>query len=85
MGKYFDAFLYLANWGTRQLMIRLPAHLLDVKTAERYCAGDVADVWTVNDHVVIDLISEDESGDWEGSGEGWLTSIHPGPRRAGLG
>jgi hypothetical protein len=22
--RYFDAFLYLANWGTRQLMFRLP-------------------------------------------------------------
>jgi hypothetical protein len=24
MERYFDAFLYLANWGTRQLMFRLP-------------------------------------------------------------
>lgn len=24
MEKYFDAFVYLANWGTRELMFRLP-------------------------------------------------------------
>jgi hypothetical protein len=24
MERYFDAFLYLANWGTRRLMFRLP-------------------------------------------------------------
>lgn len=24
MERYFDAFLYLANWETRRLMIRLP-------------------------------------------------------------
>ena len=24
MERYFDAFLYLANWGTRELMLRVP-------------------------------------------------------------
>ena len=33
MEKYFDAFLYLANWGTHELMIRLPRKLLDLETA----------------------------------------------------
>lgn len=77
MAKYFDGFLYLANWGTRELMIRLPARLLDVKTAARYCTGDVATVWAAGDHVILALHSEDESGDWERGGEGWLTSIIP--------
>ena len=37
--RYFDAFLYLANWGTRQLIVRLPARLIDPATARRYCPG----------------------------------------------
>ncbi len=37
MARYFDAFLYLANWGTRRLMIRLPSSLLGLQTARRYC------------------------------------------------
>ena len=28
MAKYFDAFVYMANWGTHRLMLRLPASLL---------------------------------------------------------
>src|SRR5438105_10425595 len=35
MERYFDAFLYLANWGTRLIMIRLPSSLLDLETAGR--------------------------------------------------
>jgi len=27
--------------------------------------------------VVLDLISEDEGGEWENAGEGWLASIIP--------
>lgn len=33
MTKYFDAFLYFANWGTRILKLRLPEKLLNAKTA----------------------------------------------------
>ena len=40
MEKYFDAFLYFANWGTRILMLRVPRRLVDVETASLYCKGD---------------------------------------------
>jgi hypothetical protein len=33
MDRYFDAFLYAANWGTRILKLRVSARLLDVKVA----------------------------------------------------
>jgi len=28
MGKYFDAFLYFANWGTHWFMLRIPKKLI---------------------------------------------------------
>lgn len=77
METYFDAFLYLANWGTHRLMIRLPARLLDTGTATRYCVGESAVFWAEGDHVILDLVSQDESGDWEDGGEEWLASIIP--------
>jgi hypothetical protein len=74
MERYFDAFLYLANWGTRRLMIRLPRGLLDLGVAERYCTGDAASAWAADDHVILSLSSEDEDEYWE-EGEGRLASI----------
>jgi hypothetical protein len=44
MEKYFDAFLYLANWGTHVMKLRLPTRLLDGKTARQYCVGERASV-----------------------------------------
>jgi hypothetical protein len=41
MEEYFDAFVYVANWGTRLFMLRFPRSLLDAKTAGAYCAEDV--------------------------------------------
>jgi hypothetical protein len=71
--RYFDAFLYLANWGTRRLTFRVPAALLDEQTAASYCVGDCASAWTSGEHTMIDLVAEDEAGafeeDWtEGGG-----------------
>jgi hypothetical protein len=64
--RYYDAFLYTANWGTRQIMLRLPANLLDPETAEQYCTTDAANSWSSGEHVVLDLTySVDDGGEWD--------------------
>ena len=70
MERYFDAFCYLANWGTRRLMFRLPKTVLDAQTARRYCHSDAASVTETADHVIIDLcLDRDPDDEWlEGSG-----------------
>lgn len=74
--RYYDAFLYLTNWGTRQIMLRLPANVLDSKTARRYCRSDYVTAWSRNGHVILDLSYTDEDGGWDDQdGEGWLSSI----------
>jgi len=52
MQTYFDAFLYLANWGTHQLMFRLPRRLLDLETASPYCPGEGASARAAGDRVI---------------------------------
>jgi hypothetical protein len=79
--RYYDAFLYTANWGTRQLMLRLPATLLDLPTAAQYCASDAASAWDSGDNVILDLTySIDDGDEWDdenADGEGKLASIIP--------
>ncbi|MEU7615735.1 hypothetical protein AB0B27_06485 [Micromonospora rifamycinica] len=82
MERYFDAHLYLANWGTRRLLLRLPKHVLDPATVARYCQGDSATAWTAGRHVIVDLHDEDGTDEWDLDGHGLLTSIIP--VRAGL-
>jgi len=61
--RYFDAHLYLANWGTHRLMFRLPASALELKTAELYCVCDEATVRAHGAYVIIDLQADDEAGE----------------------
>jgi hypothetical protein len=82
--KHFDAHLYLANWGTREVMLRLPKRVLDPAGVADYCAGDSASVWASGRHVIVRLNREDEDGtdEWDLDGHGLLASIIPA--RAGL-
>jgi len=75
MEKYFDAYLYLANWGTHVLKLRLPSRLLDAAMAESYCGGDSAFVHEKAGKIVLSFVSQDEEGgDWV-EGEGQLSSM----------
>lgn len=75
MAEYFDAFLYLANWGTHVFKLRLPSRLLDPTIAREYCYGDSAFIREKAGKVVITLVSEDEEdGEWV-EGEGYLSEL----------
>ena len=62
MERYFDAFLYLANWGARVFKLRLPSRLLSPDTAREYRAGGSASIWEAGDKVIVSFFSDDEGG-----------------------
>jgi len=76
MEKYFDAFLYLANWGTRIVKLRVPKRLLDPRTVRQYCTDDAFSYRTKGDHVILSFVSEEEE-DEPLEEEGLLASIVP--------
>ncbi|MDH6212877.1 hypothetical protein [Streptomyces pseudovenezuelae] len=62
--RYFDAHLYVTNWGTHRLILRLPKQALALPTVKPYCLDHHIDAWTTRTHLLLDLTSEDEGGDW---------------------
>lgn len=75
MEKYFDAFLYLANWGTHILQFRLPSSLLGLDTAGAYCLGEGASAREKEGKLVLRFVSEDDSGEDAVEGSGRLASM----------
>jgi hypothetical protein len=65
MERYYDAHLYLANWGTHRAMFRLPCDLLDPAVVEDYCVGDQVSAWVTGEFVVLDFTSEDHAGEFD--------------------
>jgi hypothetical protein len=77
MENYFDAFLYLANWGTHELMLRLPRQALPLRAAKAYCVGEVASVRTKGDHIILTFRSDDEDGEWVDEDNTSLAALLP--------
>lgn len=77
MERDYDAHLYVANWGTHRLMFRLRCDLLDPDVVEVYCVGDQMDAWISDEFVVLDLTSEDHTGelDFTDDSEALLSAI----------
>jgi len=74
--EYFDAYLYVANWGTRELGFRLPRALLDAQTARRYCDEEHrAWVTETAEHVIIRFRWDDDEGDDWIEGDGLLDPL----------
>ena len=74
---YFDAMIYVANWGTRRFSVGLPADRVDDEQILLHATGDALSAELVTGKVVVDLCSEteDPSG-WE-DGSGWMASLAP--------
>ncbi len=65
MESYYDAHLYVADWGTHRLMLRLPRRLLDLDVVQDYCVGHHLSAWTADEFLVLSLASDEESDDFE--------------------
>ena len=68
--RYFDRFLHLANWGTRQVMFRLPRGVLDPETAGPHCGTDTARLTETGRHLILGLSADQEEPDdyWDEPG-----------------
>lgn len=74
MEQYFDVFVYVANWGTRHLMVRLPVRGVDLPAIEAYAGGGLA-FWIKGDYVILSFQNDDEGGgEWVDGGE-WMPGL----------
>lgn len=77
LADYFDIMLYLSNFGSRQLMIRLPTDLIDESKIEPYSIPGVIDYSVHEDCLILDFcICDEEGGGWI-EGEGILDDLIP--------
>ena len=73
--KYFDAYVYVANWGTREFHLRLPQELVDFKQLKSILPGKAAHVRSAGKFVIVSFESEVESDDDWDDGTGWMRSL----------
>jgi hypothetical protein len=77
--RYFDAFFYFANWGSKRLAFRLPKALVDPWPIQPYLVDSYITLESFDDYYVLDFdLSEQEpSEEWmeEGNLLGMLAPL----------
>jgi hypothetical protein len=78
MENCFDAFVYLANWGTRRFALRLPRKQFARQFLASYCGGESFQIRKAGESIVIGFCAQEDGGGegWE-EGEGWMASLVP--------
>jgi len=79
MERWFDLHLYLANWGTRRLMIRVPERLVDRRRLDDFLGEvDCVKVRVAGENLILNIVRDEvePDEDW-GDGSGWLAALAP--------
>lgn len=79
MERWFDLHLYLANWNTRRLMLRVPKRFVNQADLDPFLGEiDWVAVWTAGDNLIIDICRDDVEVDdeWH-DGSGQLAALAP--------
>ena len=72
--KFFDAFIYVTNWGARELYLRLPQEMIDYKRLKASLPGKTAVIRNSGKFVIVAFEGEVELDDWD-EGTGWMGSL----------
>ena len=76
--KYFDAHLYMANWGTRRLLFRFPKSVIDPHAIRSYCRKDFLTLELKGNYYILEFSLDDEEPDYEWlEAEGALGKMAP--------
>ena len=74
LAEYFDAFVYVTNWGTREFYLRWPQGLIDSQQLRAMLPGKAVRARNSGKSVIVSFESEVESDDWD-DGAGWMGSL----------
>ncbi len=78
LARYFDVYVYVANWGARQFAMRLPRRLFDPASVERFLIDD--DFMTIQadgEHVIVSIGLNELDLDEFDEGTTWLATLAP--------
>ena len=71
MELWFDLPLYLAGWGARRLMIRLPKRFVNRSRLDPFLRGcDLAEVVDLGEYLILDIYDDGEAAGYDDCDDG---------------
>ncbi len=77
MKSYFDAHVYVSNFGSMNFMLRLPQTVLPETALRLYATGEGLEWWATDKHTILEWrLDSEPDGDWT-EGEHWMSRLLP--------
>lgn len=73
----FDAMLFMASYGTRQLMFRFPLGSIDEAQLQSYVLEEALTISKTDTHLILQFFMDDEDGGGWIEGDDWLDGLAP--------
>ena len=77
MESHYDAHVYVSNFGTVTLMLRLPRTALSDETLAKYATDEGLKWWATAEHAILEWQRDDDPFDDWMDGEGWMDRLLP--------
>lgn len=74
LAKYFDAHVYVANWGTHRFVVKVPKAVIDLKEINQYLHKYSFEMTETPTHVILGFDSDLEGGEWVET-QPWMSSM----------
>jgi hypothetical protein len=75
MTRYFDAFVYLSNWGSYRLMLRLPADTIGKRASATFANDALRFAHGAGKPLILHFASESEGRDLDDDSASWMASL----------
>ena len=83
MERWFDLHLYMANWGSRRLMIGLPARFIDAPPRPFLREVECVRLRSVGENLIFNITRDKVEFDGWDDGSGWLAPRRSAPTALG--
>ncbi len=79
MRQFFDIHVYLSNWGSAVLMLRLPKEVLAAETVNAFAVDGYFEAEALSEYWLLtwSLGESENFQDFEDEGSGWMTRLAP--------
>jgi len=75
--RYFDAFVYVANWSIHMFHLRLPHASLPHRQAALFLRGETVQARRAGKFIILEFENDVENDDPQDDGTGWMASLLP--------
>lgn len=77
LARYFDAHVYVTNWGVHRFALRFPREIADVRQWRPYCVTPCLTLRQQEEYVLLDFEVQEEAPEFDTGADTYMSALVP--------